>query len=252
MADGQEDNMWVYGLVGLSGVIYIISFVSIVFMYIHFDCEASSIIISLTLVLTLVATVIQLFGTSNGSLLTSAILTGYSVFLCFSAISLNPDQDCNPTIGGSSQTLTRILGTIFVLVSLSWTTRTTVNKAKELSEQGGNGPPSANPMLDKDEEGDTGRGRTESEDPEKKERAAWSPKLRNLLVEVAIIFLLVSCYYSMVVTNWATEQNSSGETANKTAGWVAMWLQASAQWIAIGMYIWSLVAPTLFPDRDFS
>ena len=65
----------------------------------------------ITLILTFIATFIQIFATDHGSLLTSAIMTLYATFICFSAITLNPDETCNPTIGGNSQTVTKVLGT---------------------------------------------------------------------------------------------------------------------------------------------
>lgn len=34
-------------------------------------------------------------------------------------------------------------------------------------------------------------------------------------------------------------------------GRVAMWIQAAGQWVAILVYLWSLVAPKIFPNRDF-
>lgn len=35
-------------------------------------------------------------------------------------------------------------------------------------------------------------------------------------------------------------------------GRVNMAIIGCAQWLAIGLYCWTLVAPRLFPDRDFS
>ena len=54
----------------------------------------------------------------------------------------------------------------------------------------------------------------------------------------------------MVLTNWATLQSSTSISSPKT-GLAAMWIQAAAQWIAILMYVWSLVAPKILTDRDF-
>lgn len=55
----------------------------------------------------------------------------------------------------------------------------------------------------------------------------------------------------MVLTNWATLQANSQISSPKN-GDAAMWLQAAGEWIAILLYVWTLVAPKLFPDRDFS
>lgn len=54
-----------------------------------------------------------------------------------------------------------------------------------------------------------------------------------------------------MLTNWATLQSGAVQKEPKT-GTVALWLQAAGQWIALILYSWTLVAPRLFPDRDFS
>jgi hypothetical protein len=30
-----------------------------------------------------------------------------------------------------------------------------------------------------------------------------------------------------------------------------MWVKAISQWVASGLFLWTLVAPAVFPDRDF-
>jgi hypothetical protein len=77
-----------------------------------------------------------------------------------------------------------------------------------------------------------------------------TPNLRATLLEVSVVFILISCYYAMVLTNWATYQ-ADDRLSNQRLGRTAMWLQASAQWIAIIFYMWALVAPKMFPDREF-
>ena len=74
--------------------------------------------------------------------------------------------------------------------------------------------------------------------------------LNSLLVQVSGVFLLVSGYYAMVLTNWATEQSNSSIETPRT-GTATMWIQAAGIWIAIAIYMWSLFAPTLFPNREF-
>jgi hypothetical protein len=75
--------------------------------------------------------------------------------------------------------------------------------------------------------------------------------IRGVFMQVSLVFLLISGYYAMILTNWATLQKSE-TMANGKTGQVAMWIQASGQWIAFIMYLWSLLVPKLFPDRDFS
>jgi Serine incorporator (Serinc) len=75
--------------------------------------------------------------------------------------------------------------------------------------------------------------------------------LKLALQSASILFICASAYYSMVLTDWGTVRSSSGLSSAKE-GVAAMWFQATAQWITLLMYIWSLVAPLVCPGRDFN
>merc|ERR1739844_69385 len=61
-------------------------------------CHENEAFIVITSVMILVTTVIQLLS-EQASLLTSAVIATYSTSLCFSAVSKNPDETCNPRLG---------------------------------------------------------------------------------------------------------------------------------------------------------
>ena len=35
-------------------------------------------------------------------------------------------------------------------------------------------------------------------------------------------------------------------------GWTSVWVKIASQWVTVALYCWTLVAPLLFPDRDFA
>jgi hypothetical protein len=53
-----------------------------------------------------------------------------------------------------------------------------------------------------------------------------------------------------VLTNWVTYQANNSQSDPRT-GRTAMWIQAAGCWIAVLIYLWSLIAPKIFPNRDF-
>lgn len=81
---------------------------------------------------------------------------------------------------------------------------------------------------------------------------------------------LVSCWVSMTLTGWGSIVGDFDEiidevgvvgggggmqyhtAANPMVGRVNMIMIAISQWLALSLYAWTLVAPRLFPDRDFS
>lgn len=56
---------------------------------------------------------------------------------------------------------------------------------------------------------------------------------------------------AMVVTNWA-KADSGHATSGVQGGTSIMWLNGCAAWICMALYTWTLLAPMLMPDREFS
>lgn len=106
----MKGNFWLCGIVWFSLIFYAIAFACIGIMFWQFnnDCADSMVILSLTIALPVIASIIQLFFSETGSILTSSIMTLYTVYVCYSAISLNPDEHCNPTLDTSYQTLSSV------------------------------------------------------------------------------------------------------------------------------------------------
>lgn len=51
-------------------------------------------------------------------------------------------------------------------------------------------------------------------------------QLRVTVMNLNIVFILISFYISMILTNWGTIVSSSDESHNHKAGNVSMWMQA--------------------------
>lgn len=43
-----------------------------------------------------------------------------------------------------------------------------------------------------------------------------------------------------------------GETRKMISTWTAVWVKICASWAGLCLYLWTLVAPLLLPNRDFS
>ena len=63
------------------------------------------------------------------------------------------------------------------------------------------------------------------------------------------IFALASLYVMMTLTDWYTP-NSELERFNSSLS--AVWIKVVSSWMCVAIYAWTLLAPALFPDRDFS
>ena len=65
------------------------------------------------------------------------------------------------------------------------------------------------------------------------------------------ILAVVTCWYAMALTGWGSIK-SGGSVANPDVGRTSMWMIIASQWIVLVLYVWTLVAPRLCPNRDFS
>lgn len=69
----------------------------------------------------------------------------------------------------------------------------------------------------------------------------------------ALIFLgvltLASMYVVPVLTNWVTDPS---DVAGSRSSPATMWVNIGTQWAVIVLYTWTLIAPRLCPNRDFS
>ncbi len=81
--------------------------------------------------------------------------------------------------------------------------------------------------------------------------AVSDPSSFNNSWKLNAILALVSCWYAMALTGWGTVEKR-GNIANPDVGEVSMWMLIVSQWIAMLLYLWTLIAPLMCPHRDFS
>jgi hypothetical protein len=253
---------WLQAVVGTCVAFFAASILGIGFLYKAFDdCPENTWVITLTLLGIVAMTAIQLSG-GEGSLLTSSVMSLYSVYLCFSIVSKNPNGSCNPHLG-HNDTFGIVVGLLLTTVSLIWTGWSfsaesrlnvdSVQSAKAVSPTGSTpNPNNINldvPFLDPDERPTTGlvTGYGTGDD--------MSRGVGVHVWKLNVVMALISCYVAMILTGWGTIEGALDEqanAANPTVGRVNMAILGISQWLAISLYIWTLAAPRLFPDREFS
>jgi hypothetical protein len=56
-------------------------------------------------------------------------------------------------------------------------------------------------------------------------------------------------YTSMLLTGWGTRREDDTEAVG--SGWASVWVKFFSVWATGAIYVWCLIAPALFPDREF-
>lgn len=89
---------WLLAILIASATMFIASLVGIVLLFIHFyGCSTNNAFIIVTLVMMILIPAAQLSG-EEGSLLSSSAVSLWAVYLCYTAVSKNPNAVCNPNV----------------------------------------------------------------------------------------------------------------------------------------------------------
>ncbi|XP_069370553.1 serine incorporator 1 isoform X2 [Paralichthys olivaceus] len=272
-----NSRSWYAALMVVTLFNYILSFTAVVIFFIFYTkpdgCLINKFFISFNMLFCIVASVVSVIPKvqeyqPHSGLLQPSIITLYTMFLTWSAMTNEPDRVCNPsllsifqkitapTLGPleiENQTAVVIIGTeepalsspylqwwdaqtivglvIFVLCIL-YSSTSQVNKLTMASkDEGGSSP-------DLSEES-TGPRRVEDNE---RDIVQYSYSFFHFM------FFLASLYIMMTLTNWY----SPDADYTITSKWPAVWVKISSSWVCLVLYIWTLVAPMIVTNRDFS
>lgn len=234
-------NMWLL-LIVIVGLAQLAIFgFGIGMLYYHYGgdgCSTGNTIITISLLGMVIAGITQL-SSSKGSILTTTILMLYVLYITYSAVSLNPDPDCNPfadpgdggklnfSYGGGPA----MVGIAISLISILYMSLITTRAITSILAHGGFTQGAlANVVLGKKS------GANKMPDMKK--------KLKSSIFFYNIVYALLSLYLAMIMSNWGLRTKSYA-VANPDTSRVAMWMQATASWITILLYVVALVTPAL-------
>lgn len=284
-ADAEESGSgkkWLIAIVISAVVLFLSSIVGWGLLYAYFGgCTVNIVLISITIALSVVVTVAQLSGT-EGSLLASSLITSYATMLCYNAVTRNPNPVCNPTLGNDNDSLAMIIGLGLTVVSLcyvGWST-TADSTLGGSSTNNGSDDDDDNIINNNDDErkigastkisgvvinnydsttmdsdeggGVVGEIKNSKNDNGNSNTARTIPNSFSNNWKLNIALAAVTCWYSMVLTSFGSIEAADGTVANPQVGTVNMWIIIGSQWFALVLYTWTLLAPRLLPDRDFS
>ncbi|XP_008794380.2 probable serine incorporator [Phoenix dactylifera] len=242
----NDEQFWYMALFIVSLVCYVAAF-SFTGLLFHWftpsghDCGLNTFFIVLTLILVFVFAVVALHPKVNGSLLPASVISLYCTYLCYSGLSSEPrDYECNGLHGHSKAVSTGslTLGLLTTVLSVVYSAVRAGSSTTLLSPPSSPRASSERPLLPFD--------KVEQQEDRKKDEAkpvSYSYSFFHL------IFSLASMYSAMLLTGWSTSVGESGKLVD--VGWPSVWVRIVTGWATAALYIWSLIAPILFPDREF-
>mmetsp|Transcript_565 Transcript_565/g.1022 ORF Transcript_565/g.1022 Transcript_565/m.1022 type:complete len:471 (+) Transcript_565:322-1734(+) len=262
-----KGKKWLAAILISCGILYTCSLAGIVVMYIHFTgCPTNNAFISITLLMSALCTIVQLTNKSEtGSLLTSGCMTLYATYLCGAAVSKNPNAVCNPKLGETS-TWSIVVGLCIAFMSMTWagwsyTTDKRLGGGRnggddDDNDDGGGGeeeevPKTGGVVINNDSYGATNGIPLTQSAAAASHQPSENPTSFGGSWKLNATLALICCWYAMTLTGWGAIEKR-GDIANPDVGEISMWMLIGSQWISLLFYFWTLVAPSLFPDRDFS
>jgi Serine incorporator (Serinc) len=204
-SERSSNNSWLYALIITSFALLIGSIAAIGVMFWQFyGCPENDAILIITVVLCFTATCVQIFLSEDGSLLVSSFVVAYSTYLCFAAVSLNPNTECNPTLSTRYQNVSQGIGIAITVISLMYTAYSSIQSAPSVVAQSGD-ENRINEVLSGDSPDDPQSGQSTQNMPKSKPlQARLDPddykndSIRKIFFLVLFIFITMAAYYAMV------------------------------------------------------
>ncbi|KAA3485472.1 putative serine incorporator [Gossypium australe] len=204
------------------------------------DCGLNVFFIVMTMVLAFSFGIIALHPAVNGSLLPASVISVYCAYVCYTGLSSEPrDYVCNGLHNKASAVSlsTLILGMLTTVLSVIYSALRAGSSTTFLSPPSSPKAGTKKPLLEGDdvEEG--------KETKEKEARpVSYSYSFFHL------IFALASMYSAMLLSGWTSSSDSSDLV---DVGWTSVWVRICTEWVTAALYVWTLVAPLIIPDREF-
>lgn len=258
---------WFAALLFFTVLHYALALAAVVLFYLYYtkpdDCTEHKVFISLNLIFCVIISVVSILrkvqdASPQSGLLQSSLISLYTMYVTWSAMTNNPNRECNPSLlslvssvnsTSGVPTPTSAPGTvqwwdaqgivglvIFLFCTLYASIRSSsnaqVNRLMQTKEDGGSdveepvGENGLRRVVDNEEDGVT----------------------YNYSFFHFHLFL-ASLYIMMTLTNWYKPDTT---TQAMQSSMPAVWVKISSSWLGLLLYLWTLVAPVLLPDRDFN
>lgn len=279
VAAGEEDDRWLYALLGFTVAAYagVLAIAGVLFYFFKpggaGSCSLNVTLITLSLLLCCAFSAISLLPLAKrGSLFPSATTSLYVMYLAYSALQSEPrDYECNG-LGhrlNAASGSTLVVGMLVTLLSVVYSalragSNTNLFMLDGEDDEGASDTEVGRPLLDASEvagAADTSAGLdgaapgalTATRGEGRGAAAAgaiedYSPVTYNYAF-FHMIFALASMYIAMLLTGWGVAEQ---EKDRLDVGWTSVWVKVAAQWATGALYCWTLLAPALFPDREFA
>ncbi|OQV14421.1 Serine incorporator 3 [Hypsibius exemplaris] len=255
--EDTDNKAYYFGVVAVTILCYAASLTGIVLLYVYFTkaegCALNKFYISFNMILCIILSVVGILPKvqerqPRSGLMQSSIITLYVVYLTWSAISNQPDDDwsCYPSWnyqrGSKAITTSGVIGLIIWFLCILWSTiRNSTNSSVDKLTGAGEKTTLTSPKTTSPDDG--GEGGQVYDDEE--DAVTYSYSFFHLML------MLGTLYVMMTMTNWLSPDQTGNGMDNISSSKPSAWVKIASSWFCVILYTWTLIAPVVLKDRDF-
>ncbi|KAJ4928081.1 hypothetical protein JOQ06_015880 [Pogonophryne albipinna] len=246
-AEEGNSKFWYAALLTFTAIFYALAFSCVVVFYVYYtkpdDCTEHKVFISLNFIFCIIVSVVSILpkvqdAQPSSGLLQASFISLYTMYITWSAMSNNPNRNCNPSLLSLVTDPLGVVGLVLFLActlyaSIRSSNNTAVNKLMRTEEAQGL-------TSDSSETGEDGEHRAVDNE---EEAVTYSYSFFHLSL------CLASLYIMMTLTNWYMP-DAAYETITSTMP--SVWVKIASSWFGLAIFLWTLIAPVILSDRDFS
>jgi len=253
--ENYDDKRYMYVLIISTFGMLIGAIVLTIIMYNIFGksgCSLNQVFISLNLFLCILITGVSIlpevqYANPQSGIAQASIIVIYATYIVCSAISNEPDdaKHCNP-FNKKTQITSIILGVFFTFISIAYSTTRAAANGIFL----GGGDDVNEPLLGSNEKLELKSG--DNSDSDSEDNNFNDDERKSTVYNYSffhLIFGLAGMYIAMLLTDWNTISSSNDFTLIIGQSWSSVWVKVITSWIAILLYLWTVVAPIFYPDN---
>ncbi|XP_055376848.1 probable serine incorporator isoform X2 [Condylostylus longicornis] len=253
----EDSRAWYCALFSVTFVQYAFSIAGISLLFVYFtqsdesNCSLNKFFISFNLILCVIVSVVSVLPIvqeklPRSGLLQSSMVTLYTIYLTWSAIANNPDnKECSAFYIANVPESRITFDTANIIGLIIWMLCVLYSSLRSASAVAQVTIPDAErqaPLPD-----------DESNRPSSGDRhQVWDNEENAVYYSWSlfhVVFVTATLYVMMTLTNW---YQPNSDIMNFNSNKASMWIKIISSWLCVGLYGWSLTAPIILPDRDFS
>lgn len=262
-----ESKGWYCALLSFTFFNYAVAITAVVLFYVFYtttdSCSLHKFFISFNLILCVIVSIISILPKIQDSqprsgLLQASVITLYTMYLTWSAMTNAPDQNCKPNwdslINSEGQATPTdeapknhepAFDGESIASLVIWFCCVLYSSIRTASNSQASKLTMSDKVLLKDDSSGAG-------DPEAGDgHHVWDNEEEGVAYSWSffhIMFGLATLYVMMTLTNWFTPNSNLTTLSSNMA---AVWVKIVSSWICLALYTWTLVAPIILSNRTF-